>query len=108
MTLFECRGRCLAAVVRLYLLYCRKERLLAFDLGTLDSDHRGSPMVFVWCRLKRNESEIDTVFNYQWKGSVKVREIRKDLKNTYRRPKAKPFHAQVELYNYYKNKANQD
>jgi polyphosphate kinase len=50
--------------------------------------------------------EIDTVFNYQWKGSVKVREIRKDLKNTYRRPKAKPFHAQVELYNYYKNKAN--
>ena len=49
--------------------------------------------------------EIDTVFNYQWKGSVKVREIRKDLKNTYRRPKAKPFHAQVELYNYYKNKA---
>jgi polyphosphate kinase len=52
--------------------------------------------------------EIDTVFNYQWKGSVKVREIRKDLKNTYRRPKAKPFHAQVELYNYYKNKANQD
>ena len=50
--------------------------------------------------------EIDTVFNYQWKGTVKVREIRKDLKNTYRRPKAKPFHAQVELYNYYKNKAN--
>lgn len=52
------------------------------------------------------QHEIDTVFNYQWKGSVKVREIRKDLKNTYRRPKAKPFHAQVELYNYYKNKAN--
>ncbi|MEY3426369.1 MAG: hypothetical protein RL679_1727, partial [Bacteroidota bacterium] len=50
--------------------------------------------------------EIDTVFNYQWKGTVKVREIRKDLKNTYRRQKAKPFHAQVELYNYYKNKAN--
>ena len=49
--------------------------------------------------------EIDTVFNYQWKGTVKVREIRKDLKNTYRRQKAKPFHAQVELYNYYKNKA---
>lgn len=50
--------------------------------------------------------EIDTVFNYQWKGTVKVREIRKDLKNTYRRQKAKPFHAQVELYNYYKNRAN--
>jgi len=50
--------------------------------------------------------EIDTVFNYQWKGSVKVREIRKDLKNTYRRPKSKPFHAQFELYNYYKNKTN--
>ena len=50
--------------------------------------------------------EIDTVFNYQWKGTVKVREIRKDLKNTYRRQKAKPFHAQVELYNYYKNKSN--
>jgi polyphosphate kinase len=52
--------------------------------------------------------EIDTVFNYQWKGTVKVREIRKDLKNTYRRQKAKPFHAQVELYNYYKNKATLD
>jgi len=78
----------LAAVVRLYLLYCRKERLLAFDLGTLDSDHRGSPMVFVWCRLKRNESEIDTVFNFRCKrvsASVTLVLLQKHISNVLRR-----------------------
>jgi hypothetical protein len=49
------------------------------------------------------QAEIDTIFNYQWRGSVKSRLVRKDLKNVYRKAVGKPFHAQLELYNYYKN-----
>ena len=88
MTLFEGRGWGLAAVVRLYLLYCRKERLLAFYLGTFDSDHRGSPMLFEWCRLKRNKSEIDTVFNFRCKrvsASVTLVLLQKHISNVLRR-----------------------
>jgi polyphosphate kinase len=51
------------------------------------------------------QTEIDTIFEYQWKGSVKSRLIRKDLKNVYRKAEGKPFHAQVMLYAYYKEKA---
>jgi len=50
------------------------------------------------------KKEIDIIFKYQWKGTTKVREIRKDLKNVYRQPKGEKFHAQGELYNYYKSK----
>lgn len=49
--------------------------------------------------------EIDTVFDYQWRGSVKSRLIRKDLKNLYRKLNGEPFHAQVELYNHYAREA---
>lgn len=49
------------------------------------------------------QAEIDTIFNYQWRGSVKSRLFRKDLKNVYRKAVGKPFHAQLELYNFYKN-----
>ena len=49
------------------------------------------------------QAEIDTIFNYQWRGSVKSRLVRKDLKNVYRKAVGQPFHAQLELYNYYKN-----
>lgn len=51
------------------------------------------------------QAEIDTIFSYQWRGSVKSRLIRKDLKNVYRKAEGKPFHAQVMLYEYYKEKA---
>lgn len=54
---------------------------------------------------KNIQKEIDVIFNYQWKGSVKSRVIRKDLKNNYRKGEGKPFHAQVELYNYYQKLA---
>ena len=78
----------MAAVVRLYLLYCRKERLLAFDFGTLYSDHRGSAMVFVWCRLKRNESQIATDFNFRCKivsASITLILLQKHISNVLRR-----------------------
>lgn len=52
---------------------------------------------------KSIQNEIDTIFNYQWRGSVKSRLISKSLKNIYRRSNDQPFHAQVELYNYYKS-----
>jgi polyphosphate kinase len=51
------------------------------------------------------QKELDTIFNYQWRGSVKSRLIRKDLKNVYRKAEGKPFHAQVMIYEYYKEKA---
>lgn len=51
------------------------------------------------------KKEIDLLFKFQWKGSFKTREIRKDLKNVYRKPKVTPFHAQLELYRYYQKKS---
>jgi polyphosphate kinase len=51
---------------------------------------------------KSIQNEIDVIFDFQWKGSVKSRVIGKDLKNNYRKAHGQPFHAQVELYNYYK------
>jgi polyphosphate kinase len=51
---------------------------------------------------KSIQKEIDVIFDFQWKGSVKSRVIGKDLKNNYRKAQGQPFHAQVELYNYYK------
>lgn len=54
---------------------------------------------------KNLKQELNVIFDYQWKGSVKSRLIRKDLKNTYRKPKGSPFHAQVELYNFYLDKS---
>jgi polyphosphate kinase len=50
------------------------------------------------------QKELDLIFNYQWSGSVKARLITADFKNQYRRTDIPPFHAQVELYNYYKRK----
>jgi polyphosphate kinase len=50
--------------------------------------------------------EIDLLFDYQWKGSVKSRLIRKDLVNQYRPAiNGKPFHAQLETCKYYSRKA---
>jgi polyphosphate kinase len=50
------------------------------------------------------KKEIDLIFNYQWKGNVKVRILDKSMKNRYKRNDGKtPFRAQFELYAYYKN-----
>ena len=51
------------------------------------------------------QTELDTIFDYQWKGSVKARLITADLKNRYRKRNLPPFHAQVELYKYYLGKS---
>ena len=49
------------------------------------------------------QSELDQIFDFQWRGSVKARLISSDLKNRYRKRNLPPFHAQVETYNFYKN-----
>lgn len=51
------------------------------------------------------QKEIDIIFDFQWRGSVKSRLIRKDLKNIYKKVEGKPFHAQVQLYEHYKKEA---
>ncbi len=48
------------------------------------------------------QKELDLIFNYQWSGSVKARLITADFKNQYRRTDIPTFHAQLELYKYYK------
>jgi polyphosphate kinase len=53
------------------------------------------------------QKELDLIFNYQWSGSVKARLITADFKNQYRRTDIPTFHAQVELYNYYKRKEDE-
>ena len=48
------------------------------------------------------KKEIELIFEYQWKGSVKARSISADYKNAYSKRNLPPFHAQKELYGYYK------
>jgi polyphosphate kinase len=52
---------------------------------------------------KAIQQELDLIFDFQWRGSVKSRLIDKNLKNTYRKSDGLPFHAQAELYKYYNN-----
>lgn len=54
------------------------------------------------------QKELDLIFNYQWSGSVKARLITADFKNQYRRTDIPTFHAQVELYKYYKSKEGEE
>jgi len=49
------------------------------------------------------KKEIDLIFDYQWKGNVKVRILDKLMKNQYKKTDEKnPFRAQFEIYNHYK------
>ena len=44
------------------------------------------------------QEEISTIFDYQWRGTVKSRWISADMSNEYRRTEGPPFHAQKNLY----------
>jgi polyphosphate kinase len=50
----------------------------------------------------RIQQEIDLIFEYQLKGSVKARSISANYKNAYSKRNLPPFHAQQELYTHYK------
>ena len=51
------------------------------------------------------KQELLDTFEIGWKGNVKARWHSESLENKYRkRPNAKPFRAQLETYNYYRNK----
>jgi polyphosphate kinase len=47
------------------------------------------------------KSELNRIFDFQWRGSVKARNISADLKNRYNERNLPPFHAQRELYRSY-------
>ncbi len=44
------------------------------------------------------QEEISSIFDYQWRGTVKSRWISSDMSNEYRRTEGPPFHAQKNLY----------
>jgi polyphosphate kinase len=48
------------------------------------------------------QQQIDLIFEYQLKGSIKARSISADYKNAYSKRNLPPFHAQRELYEHYK------
>jgi len=51
------------------------------------------------------KKEILDTFEIGWKGNIKARLHSENLENKYRKqPNAKPFRAQLETYNYYRNK----
>lgn len=54
------------------------------------------------------KKEIDLIFDYQFKGTTKTRIIGKQQKNKYRKADVNNFHTQLELYNYYKKKLDNE
>ena len=88
-----------------FMIFCNNQKP-AYYISSADWMERNlDKRIEVACPILSPElqAEIDTIFNYQWRGSVKSRLVRKDLKNVYRKAVGQPFHAQLELYNYYKN-----
>jgi polyphosphate kinase len=48
------------------------------------------------------KQELDLLFNYQWRGSIKARLISADFLNSYHKRDLPPFHAQKEIYQHFK------
>jgi polyphosphate kinase len=48
------------------------------------------------------QQELDLLFDYQWRGSVKARLISADFLNSYHKRDLPPFHAQKEIYQHFK------
>ncbi len=71
------------------------------DLMERNLDNRVEVGVFV--KSKEIQDELDRIFKFQWKGSVKARLISSDSKTRYRKRNLPPFHAQQELYGYYES-----
>ncbi|MFM7637330.1 MAG: polyphosphate kinase 1, partial [Crocinitomicaceae bacterium] len=71
------------------------------DLMERNLDNRVEVGVFV--KSKEIQDELNRIFDFQWKGSVKARLISSDSKTRYRKRNLPPFHAQQELYSYYRS-----
>ncbi len=77
--------------------------LTSADFMERNMDHRIEVGTQILC--PNIQKELDVIFNYQWKGSVKARLITSDMKNNYNKRKIEEFHAQKELYSYYREKS---
>jgi polyphosphate kinase len=71
------------------------------DLMERNLDNRVEVGVFV--QSKEIQDELNRIFDFQWRGSVKARLISSDSKTRYRKRNLPPFHAQQELYGYYES-----
>lgn len=69
------------------------------DLMERNLDNRIEVGVFI--NSKEIQMQLNCIFDFQWKGSVKARLISSDSKTRYRKRNLPPFHAQQELYSYY-------
>jgi polyphosphate kinase len=70
------------------------------DLMERNLDHRIEVGIFI--QSQKIQAELDLIFDFQWRGSVKARLISSDSKTRYRKRNIPPFHAQLELYNHYR------
>src|SRR5690606_29352864 len=72
------------------------------DIMTRNIDER----VEVTCPIYNEDikQQLMDTFDIYWSGNVKVRFHSEDLSNTYRKNDGHIFRAQLELYNYYRNK----
>jgi len=78
--------------------------LTSADFMERNMDHRIE--VGVNILSEEIQSELEMIFDMQWKGSVKARLITSDMSNNYHKRDLPPFHAQREIYDYYLNKRN--
>jgi polyphosphate kinase len=74
--------------------------LSSADLMERNLDHRIEVGIFI--QSQKIQAELDLIFDFQWRGSVKARLISSDSKTRYRKRNIPPFHAQLELYNHYR------
>ena len=74
--------------------------LSSADLMERNLDHRIEVGIFI--QSQKLQAELDLIFDFQWRGSVKARLISSDSKTRYRKRNIPPFHAQLELYNHYR------
>lgn len=91
--------------IRMFKFYNNGDSL--YFVGSADWMERNlNKRIEVTCPVldKTIQREINLIFSYQFRGNAKTRIIDQKQKNRYRKSIGKPFHTQLELYNYYQRK----